>query len=120
MVRGVGGVCDMCMCLARGGVGGVEGEWLRGLGLGVPILEEQGENGICVCFWLQCGVGGSGWVAWARVWEGVVSLSLRLLCFWIICVDGRSRYLYIALSGYLRILGAPSVQSCCTISISPS
>ena len=23
MVRGVGGVCDMCMCLARGGVGGV-------------------------------------------------------------------------------------------------
>ena len=21
-VRGVGGVCDMCMCLARGGVGG--------------------------------------------------------------------------------------------------
>ena len=25
LVRGVGGVCDMCMCLARGGVGG-EGE----------------------------------------------------------------------------------------------
>ena len=24
LVRGVGGVCDMCMCLARGGVG-VEG-----------------------------------------------------------------------------------------------
>ena len=23
LVRGVGGVCDMCMCLARGGVGGV-------------------------------------------------------------------------------------------------
>ena len=22
LVRGVGGVCDMCMCLARGGVGG--------------------------------------------------------------------------------------------------
>ena len=22
IVRGVGGVCDMCMCLARGGVGG--------------------------------------------------------------------------------------------------
>ena len=21
-IRGVGGVCDMCMCLARGGVGG--------------------------------------------------------------------------------------------------
>ena len=22
LVRGVGGVCDMCMCLARGGMGG--------------------------------------------------------------------------------------------------
>ena len=22
LVRGLGGVCDMCMCLARGGVGG--------------------------------------------------------------------------------------------------
>ena len=22
LVRGVGGVCEMCMCLARGGVGG--------------------------------------------------------------------------------------------------
>ena len=30
VVRGVGGVCDMCMCLARGGVGG---EWVRGLGM---------------------------------------------------------------------------------------
>ena len=34
VVRGVGGVCDMCMCLARGGVGGVRGEWVTGLGLG--------------------------------------------------------------------------------------
>ena len=25
LVRGVGGVCDMCMCLARGGVGGEGG-----------------------------------------------------------------------------------------------
>ena len=25
VVRGVGGVCDMCMCLARGGVGGEGG-----------------------------------------------------------------------------------------------
>ena len=34
VVRGVGGVCDMCMCLARGWVGGVGGEWVTGLGLG--------------------------------------------------------------------------------------
>ena len=26
-----------------------------------------------------------------------------------------SRYLYIVLGGYLRILGAPIVQSCCTL-----
>ena len=30
LVRGVGGVCDMCMCLARGGVGGEGGEWMSG------------------------------------------------------------------------------------------
>ena len=28
LVRGVGGVCDMCMCLARGGVGVEGGEWM--------------------------------------------------------------------------------------------
>ena len=43
LVRGVGGVCDMCMCLARGGVGGKRGEWMRELGLGLPILWGQGE-----------------------------------------------------------------------------
>ena len=42
------------------------------------------------------------------------------VCVWIICVDGRSRYLYIVLGGYLRIISAPSVQSCCTLSISAS
>ena len=29
VVGGVGGVCDMYICLARGGVGGVWGEWVR-------------------------------------------------------------------------------------------
>ena len=28
VARGVGGVCDMCMYLARGGVGGEWGEWM--------------------------------------------------------------------------------------------
>ena len=32
VVRGVDGLCHMCMCLARGEVGGSEGEWVRGLG----------------------------------------------------------------------------------------
>ena len=34
LVRGVGGVCDMCMCLSRVGVGGEGGEWMRELSLG--------------------------------------------------------------------------------------
>ena len=34
VVKGVGGVCDMCMYLARGGAGGVRDEWVKGLGLG--------------------------------------------------------------------------------------
>ena len=33
VVRGVGGVCDMCICLSRSGVGCVGGEWVRRLGL---------------------------------------------------------------------------------------
>ena len=37
-----------------------------------------------------------------------------------VSVYGRSRYLYFVLGGYLRILGAPSVQSCCTLSMSAS
>ena len=44
-------------------------------------------------------------------------LYICVLWVWIICVDGRSRYLYIVLGGYLRILGAPNVPSCCTLSI---
>ena len=27
-MRGVDGVCEMCMCFARGGVGGEGGEWM--------------------------------------------------------------------------------------------
>ena len=38
----------------------------------------------------------------------------------ILCVDNRSRYMYIVLGGYLRNLCARSVQSCCTLSISAS
>ena len=60
VVRGVGGVCDMCMCLARGEVGGVGGDWVWAL----PILEEHVESGICVCVlvavvWVV--FGESGW-----------------------------------------------------------
>ena len=47
------------------------------------------------------------------VWCGRVVLCLCEVRVRIICVDGRSRYLCIMLGGYLRIRGAPSVQSCC-------
>ena len=50
---------DMCMCLARGRVGGVGGEWVRRLGLGFTNPGETGGKwDMCVCF--GCGVGGVG------------------------------------------------------------
>ena len=60
VVRGVGGVCDMCMCLTRGGVGGVEGEWVTGLGLGFTNSGGTWRKwNMCLCF--GCGgVGGVG------------------------------------------------------------
>ena len=57
LVRGVGGVCDMCMCLARGGVGGEGGEWMRELGS--SFTNPRGTGGVldmCLCF----GCGGVG------------------------------------------------------------
>ena len=77
LVRGVGGVCDMSMCLARGGVGGEGGEWMRELGLG--FTNPVGKGGVldmCLCF--GCGgVGGVGgeWVGGldqGREWWGSV------------------------------------------------
>ena len=63
-VRGVSGVCDMCMCLARGGVGREGDEWMRELDL--CFTNPVGTGGlldVCLCF--GCGgVGGVGgeWV----------------------------------------------------------
>ena len=76
VVRGIGGVCDMCMCLARGGVG----EWMRELGLGFtnPVGTGGGLD-MCLCF--GCGdVGGVGgeWVGGLdpgrERWGGVMSV----------------------------------------------
>ena len=62
LVRGVGGVCDMCTCLARGGVGGEGGEWMRELGLGFTNpLGTGGVLDMCLCFGCS-GVGGVGGV----------------------------------------------------------
>ena len=63
-MRGVGGVCEMCRRLDRGGVCGEGGEWMRGLGLGFTNF--VGTGGVLeVCLCLGCGgVGGGGgeWV----------------------------------------------------------
>ena len=71
LVRGVGGVCDMCMCLARGSVGGEGGEWMREWGLGFTnpvgtggVLDRgsvgQGECWTCVCVLVVMVWVGSG------------------------------------------------------------
>ena len=64
-----------------------------------------------------CGEYVGGLYQGLEVW---VVLSLCELCVRILCVNDRSRYLYIVLGGYMRILGAPSVQSCCPLWISTS
>ena len=64
-MRGVGGVCEMCMCLARGGVGGEDGEWMRGLGLGfINRVGTGGVSDVCTdrwCGWCRWGVGMGVW-----------------------------------------------------------
>ena len=75
LVRGVGGVCDMCMCLARGGVGGEGGDWMRELGLGFTNPVGTGGGVGHVSF--GCGGVGGEWVgAWTRVGSGGVVLCL--------------------------------------------
>ena len=79
-MRGVGEVCEMCMCLARGGMGGEAGEWMIGLGLGCTNpVRTGGVLDVCRC--LSCGgVGGVGG-EWVRGldqglegWGGVMSV----------------------------------------------
>ena len=83
------------------GVGRLE-DWVWAL----PIEWGQGN-----C-WAWC-----GWCRWGMDRElgagyGGVVLCMYELCVRILCVDGRSRYIYIysVLGGYLCILDAPSVN----------
>ena len=73
VVRGVGGVCDMC--LAQSGVGGEGGEWTRELGLGFTHpVGTAGVLDMCLCF--GCGGVGGEWVGGLdqgrEQWGGVV------------------------------------------------
>ena len=73
---------EMCMCLARGGVGGEGGggEWMRGLGLGFTNpARTRGVLGVCLCFGCggMCGVGGErvgGLDQGLEVWGGIMSV----------------------------------------------
>ena len=87
----------MCMCLARGGVGGegVSGweDWVWTL----PILWNRGSVGRVSVFWLR-------WCRWGVCrglgpGSGGVVLCLCEVRVWIICVDGRSMYLCIVPGG---------------------
>ena len=74
-MRGVGGVCDMC--LARGGVGGEGDEWMRELGLGFTNPVGTGRVlDMCLCF--GCGGVGGEWVGGLdqgrERWGGVMSV----------------------------------------------
>ena len=79
----------MCMCLARGDVGGEGGEWIRGLGLGFTYyVETGGVLDVCLCFGCS-GVGSvGGELVWGlgqglAGWGGVMSVgvvSLDYLC----------------------------------------
>ena len=90
MVRGmsaVGGVCEMFMCLARGGVGGEVGEWMRGLDLG--FTNPVGTGGVldvCLCF--GCGGVGGGLGAWTRIWRG----GWCYVCVRCECLDSLCRW----------------------------
>ena len=59
VVRGVGGVCDMCMCLARGGVGGEGGEWMGELSL---VFTNPVGTGVVLDMCFGCGCVGGQWV----------------------------------------------------------
>ena len=63
----------MCMCLTRGGVGGEEGEWVRGLGF-TNLVGTGGVLDVCLCFGCGCvgGVGGEWVGVCTRVCRGGV------------------------------------------------
>ena len=81
-MRGVRGVCAMCMCLSRGGVGGEGVSGSEDLVWALPILCEQyfmNTLDVCLCFGCGgvCCVGGE-WVGGLdqgmEGWDGVMSV----------------------------------------------
>ena len=98
-MRGVGGVCNMCMCLARGGVGREGGEWMRELGLGFtnPVWT-GGVLDMCLCF----GCGGVGGVGgeWVGLRPGSGAVGWCYVC--VRCESGFSVYCAWRIPAHLR------------------
>ena len=84
-MRRVGGLCEMCICLARRGVGGEGVEWMRGLGLG--FTNPVGTGGVLdVCQNLCCsGMGSVG-----GEWVGALDQDLEGWCY--ACVSCESEF----------------------------
>ena len=79
--------------------------WGRGLDLGVT--NPVGTEGVWGLGF--GGVGESAGVPGLGGWGGVISVCVVV---WILCLcRWRTRYLYIVLDGYLRILSAHSIHS---------
>ena len=70
---------------------------MRGLGLALPILWEQGECWTCDC--VAVVYVGSGYGTLTRVWRGYVCVSLDYLCIWQVKV---SVYCARRISAHLR------------------
>ena len=74
-IRGAGGLCEMCMCLAHGSKGG-EGacEWIRELGF--EFTNHMGTGGVLyVYLGLGLGFGGVGGVG--GEWVGSLDQSMK-------------------------------------------
>ena len=99
VVRCVGGVCAMCMCLARGGVGGVRvsrpQDWVWAL----PIQEEHVESGVC-CVLVAVVWGGVG-----REWVGSLGQGRVLR----ICLGGWGGVMSVYCESGLSVLMAGPV-----------
>ena len=95
----VSGVCDMCMCLARGGVRKVGVSGLQDWVWYLPILEEQGKVGYVSVFWLQC----CGW-CWGRVGGRLESWFGRVgWCYVCVCCE----------SGFSVLMAGPCICILC-------
>ena len=87
-MRGVGVVCEMCMCLVRVGV---VGEWIRGLGLG--FTNPVGTGGVLeVCLFLGCGGVCGEWVErrYQSMYQG---LKVRVVYVCVGCESGLFVYM---------------------------